>query len=293
MVLGLKRGTVALFPHDPEWEREAERTVRVLKSILGDAAVDIRHVGSTSIKSIKAKPIIDIAVEVNDFDAVMVKRSWLEAAGFYYRSGGDTLPDQLLFAAGSFYDGTGDEQTHFIHVVKANSIQWRDYINFRDYMNANPEAARAYEDLKVRLAREFPVDQGREHYLAGKREFIAYVLRKALVWSYLGKTVHIEIDRPIGHIHKKKYYTLVYPINYGFIPGVPGGDGEDLDVYLLGVNVPVKEADCRVIGIIHRKNDVEDKLVAAPEGTRFTKDEIAAAVRFQEQWYDTETEVID
>ncbi|MBR3415600.1 MAG: methylated-DNA--[Clostridia bacterium] len=120
-----------------------------------------------------------------------------------------------------------------------------------------------------------------------------YAHRKALVRSYLGKRVHIGIDRPVGYVHKKEKYTLNYPINYGYITGIKGGDGEDLDVYLLGVSEPLDEADCRVIGIVHRKNDVEDKLVAAPDGAVFTKDEIAAAVDFQEKWYNTEIETAD
>ena len=89
--------------------------------------------------------------------------------------------------------------------------------------------------------------------------------RKALARSYLGKTVRIGIDRPIGYVHKK---DIIYPINYGYIPGVLGGDGEEMDVYLLGVGVPVKEFDAHIIAIVHRENDVEDKLVGVPEGSR-------------------------
>jgi len=72
---------------------------------------------------------------------------------------------------------------------------------------------------------------------------------------------------------------------------VLGGDGEELDVYLLGVDTPITEYTARIIGIVHRRNDVEDKLVAAPEGMSFTAKEIAEAVRFQEQYYDSEIEV--
>ena len=111
--------------------------------------------------------------------------------------------------------------------------------------------------------------------------------RAALVRSYLGKQVHIEIDRPIGYVHHKEKYDLVYPINYGYIPDVLGGDGEELDVYLLGVDEPVCAYDCRIIGIVFRKNDVEDKLIAAPDGVCFSKQEMEQAVHFQEQWYDT------
>ena len=116
--------------------------------------------------------------------------------------------------------------------------------------------------------------------------------RKAQVRGYLGKKIHICIDRPIGFVHRKEKYELVYPINYGCIPGVLGGDGEELDVYLLGVNEPVKEYDARVIAVIHRENDVEDKLAAAPDGMHFTRKQIAEAVRFQEQYYEGYVETL-
>ena len=109
---------------------------------------------------------------------------------------------------------------------------------------------------------------------------------------YLGQTVTIAIDRPIGYVHHKGEKTLVYPINYGYIPGVLGGDGEELDVYLLGVTEPVESYTCRIIAIAHRENDVEDKLVGAPEGMSFTKEEIEEAIHFQEKYYKTHIEVL-
>ena len=115
-------------------------------------------------------------------------------------------------------------------------------------------------------------------------------MRKALVKSYLGKTVDIIIDRPIGSIHPK-HPDLTYPINYGYIPNVLGGDGKELDVYLLGVDVPVKNTRARIIGIVHRHNDVEDKLVAAPEGLSFDQKKISEAVHFQEKYYESEIEI--
>lgn len=142
------------------------------------------------------------------------------------------------------------------------------------------------------LAQQVPIDSGREKYLKGKRDFIIYTLRKALVNSYLGKTVTILIDRPVGSVHPK-HDDIIYPINYGFIPGVLGGDGEELDVYLLGVDIPLSEFTGKIIGIVHRHNDIEDKLVMAPEETSFTAEEISGAVRFQEQFYDSEIESME
>lgn len=102
--------------------------------------------------------------------------------------------------------------------------------------------------------------------------------------QYLGKTVTITVDRPLGSTHPE-HPDIVYPVNYGYLAGVLGGDGEDQDVYLLGVQTPVASYTAKVIGVIHRKNDKEDKLVAAPEGMVFTEWEIRQAVRFQEQYF--------
>ena len=111
--------------------------------------------------------------------------------------------------------------------------------------------------------------------------------RRELVEKYLGQMVRIEIDRPIGYEHKKEKYTLCYKINYGYIPEVLGGDGEELDVYLLGVDRPVSEFTGKIVAVAHRKNDVEDKLVMLPEGAELSREEIERAIEFQEKYYDT------
>lgn len=105
--------------------------------------------------------------------------------------------------------------------------------------------------------------------------------RKQKMEALLGQFVHVEIDRPIGYVHK----GLVYPVNYGYIPGMPGGDGEDQDAYVLGIDEPLASFDGQVIGIVFRKNDVEDKLIVAPAGTVLHQGQIAAAVHFQEQFF--------
>lgn len=107
--------------------------------------------------------------------------------------------------------------------------------------------------------------------------------RKSIIHSLLGKTVHVEIDRPIGHVHK----GMVYSVNYGYIPGVFAADGEEQDAYILGVDKPLSSFDGRVVGAICRKNDAEDKLIVAPEGMVFHQGQIAKAVHFQEQYFDT------
>jgi inorganic pyrophosphatase len=112
--------------------------------------------------------------------------------------------------------------------------------------------------------------------------------RRELVERYLGQVVRIEIDRPIGYVHKKEKYSLLYGINYGYVPGVLGGDDEELDVYLLGVDRPVSEFTGRIVAVSHRKNDVEDKLIMIPEDATLSREEIARGVEFQEKYYDTQ-----
>ena len=172
----MKRGTVYLEPHQSEWERAAEETIQTLKSILGSVAVDIQHIGSTSIRTISAKPIIDIAVAVNDYELILSKRDELEKAEIVFRF--DERPDQLLFVMGDFEK---DTRSHHIHVVLYGSDEWNNYINFRDYLNSNIEAAREYETTKLRLAEQYPGD--RIAYTDGKQEVIDRLLADARVWK--------------------------------------------------------------------------------------------------------------
>lgn len=108
-------------------------------------------------------------------------------------------------------------------------------------------------------------------------------MKKQSIRDYLGKTVHVVVDRPIGYHHG----DLVYPINYGYIPDCFAGDGEEQDVYILGITEPLTSFDGQVIAAIHRKNDCEDKLVVAPAGKEYHQAEIAQIVHFQEQYFDT------
>ena len=121
--------------------------------------------------------------------------------------------------------------------------------------------------------------------------FLTMQQRETLIRQVLGKIVNIRIDRPIGFVHHTKGITLHYTINYGFIPGLMGGDGEDQDVYLLGVDVPVTHFTGRIIGAVRRRDDNEDKLVAAPDGMEFTPEQIAAKIHFVEQYFDSTLEV--
>lgn len=122
--------------------------------------------------------------------------------------------------------------------------------------------------------------------------FLTLQQRETLITSLLGKTVDILIDRPIGHTHVTKGITLHYTINYGYLPGITGGDGEEQDVYVLGVDVPLKDFRGTLIGAIRRADDNEDKLVAVPQGVTFSAEQIREATWFVEKYFDSTVQVL-
>ena len=101
--------------------------------------------------------------------------------------------------------------------------------------------------------------------------------------QYLNQIVTVKIDRPLGSPHPK--YGYIYPLNYGYIPNTISGDGEELDAYILGVDKPLDNFTGKVIAIIHRINDDDDKLVVTGQDKNYTDNEIRDLTDFQEKWF--------
>jgi len=101
--------------------------------------------------------------------------------------------------------------------------------------------------------------------------------------DFLGKIVTVKMDRPLGTKHPK--HGFIYPVNYGFIPNTVSGDGEELDAYVLGPDIPLDTFTGRCTAIIHRTDDDDDKLIVVPDGQKPTDTEIEKQTKFQEQWF--------
>ena len=101
--------------------------------------------------------------------------------------------------------------------------------------------------------------------------------------NYLGQTVSVVMDRPLGSKHPK--HGFIYPVNYGYIPNTISGDSEELDAYVLGVQEPINKFTGKCIAIIHRTDDNDDKLIVVPEGIDLSNEEIEKEVAFQEKWF--------
>lgn len=101
--------------------------------------------------------------------------------------------------------------------------------------------------------------------------------------QYIGKTVRVKIDRPLGSRHPK--YGFEYEVNYGYVPYTKSGDGEELDAYVLLEDRPLKEYVGKCIGVMHRIDDDDDKLIVVPEACDLPDSEIEKATAFQEKWF--------
>ena len=110
-------------------------------------------------------------------------------------------------------------------------------------------------------------------------------MQKTNAKDYLGKEVTVEIDRQLGSRHPK--HGFMYMLNYGYILNTISGDGEELDVYLINEFEPVTKGKGKVIAIIHRTNDDDDKLIVSKDGKDYSDDAIKALTEFQERYFES------
>lgn len=101
----------------------------------------------------------------------------------------------------------------------------------------------------------------------------------------IGRIVEVIVDRPLGSRHPK-YNEMIYPVNYGYVTDIIGGDGEEQDAYILGIDHPIQKFSGMVIAIILRKDDNETKWVVAPCGVKYSLCDIQKVVEFQEKYFD-------
>ncbi|PSB58601.1 GrpB family protein [Chamaesiphon polymorphus] len=164
---------VEVVPHDRNWQTAFADEAQQLEIAFGNNAIAIHHIGSTSIETIYAKPIIDILVEVEDIHKVNDRNPAIESLG-YIAMGEFGIAERRFFRK----DNSEGIRTHHIHTFEANSAQIARHLAFRDYLRSHPEDARKYSELKQQLARQYPTDI--EGYMDGKDDFIRSIERLAL-----------------------------------------------------------------------------------------------------------------
>jgi GrpB-like predicted nucleotidyltransferase (UPF0157 family) len=170
--------TIVLAPYDPEWSRMFDEEQDRIQTAIGEWAVAIEHVGSTAIPGIAAKPIIDIGVALRSFEDALYCITPLVEIG-YECLGEFGIPRRIYFRKRTDTPAPGQDpnpgvgRTHQVHMYEETHEQFVNHLAFRDYLRAHPDDARAYEDLKHRLAAEHG---DVEAYADAKSDFVRQIL---------------------------------------------------------------------------------------------------------------------
>lgn len=169
-MLGLKKGTVQLSNHNEQWNILFQEIKDELFEMIGKDIIDIQHIGSTAIIGIKAKPILDIAIAVENKSNFDELKSKLESCDYEHRGDKGNNGGEL------FVKGLApDIRTQHLHIVEITDPQWQNYLAFRDFLNTHQEIAQEYEQLKIDLLEKFADD--RSLYTASKQKFIERILQ--------------------------------------------------------------------------------------------------------------------
>lgn len=167
-MLGLPRGEVFLVPWFAKWVKEFDMEKKRIVEVIGQYIVNVHHIGSTAVNGLSAKPIIDIAIEINHFLDGEQCVTALQGLGYSYR-GINVLPERHYFSK-------GEPRTHQIHMYQTGNRYLLEQINFRDYLRSNELARSEYQQLKLNLSNENKNDKHK--YAEGKTEFVKSILDK-------------------------------------------------------------------------------------------------------------------
>ena len=159
---------IVIAPYDPTWPARFEEEAKRLSQALGELAVRIDHIGSTSVPGLAAKPVIDIQISVARLEPLDPIRNSLAGAGYTHH------PSDWDAFYPFFHKPATWPHTHHLHVCTTGGREERRHLAFRDFLRANPGIAREYEALKRRLAAEHSAEsfESRNAYAEAKSEFI-------------------------------------------------------------------------------------------------------------------------
>lgn len=164
---------IRLAPYTEAWARAFETEAERLRAVFGTARAEVRHIGSTSVPGLVAKPIIDVLVGLSRLEEAEARIQDMEALGYQYVPEYEAeLPDRRYFRR-----PRTRPRAYHVHCVVEGGWLWRRHLAFRDHLRAHPSDALRYGRLKRALAGRCGADRGA--YLEGKAPFIAEVLKRA------------------------------------------------------------------------------------------------------------------
>ena len=162
---------VIVVPYDENWKSEFERIKTELSCALGNLAIAIEHIGSTSVEGLSAKPIIDIDVIIKDYNSFEAVKEKLSEIGYRYE--GDLgVKDRQTFK----YDDKPDLMKHHLYICPKYSEALKLHIAFRNYLRSHPQDRDWYGAVKILAAQRYPEEM--ESYMTAKSPCAAEIVRK-------------------------------------------------------------------------------------------------------------------
>lgn len=165
---------VGVVSYNPNWKDMYKEESEKIENMLNDIIIDIHHIGSTAIPGIKAKPVIDILVEVKNIEGVDQYNHKMKELG-YEAMGEYGIPKRRFFRKGE------NKRTHHIHIFQTGNEEIERHINFKEYLIAHPDKAREYSKLKEKLSNKYTYDV--KNYTNSKSDFIKEIDKKAKLWG--------------------------------------------------------------------------------------------------------------
>lgn len=162
--------------YDPNWVTKFKSIKNFLSEVFGDKALQIEHVGSTSIPGMKAKPLIDALIVVKDVKDLPQETLKMVDAGYEWGEN-YIAPNTLIF----FKLGADGEKLENIHVCEQNVPKAKQFLVMRDFFRTFPEKAKAYSELKEMNSQKYPDDY--PAYRAAKKPFLDEMEKEAYEWS--------------------------------------------------------------------------------------------------------------
>jgi len=171
-MLGLDRKNVKLSKYHSGWKQAFEDEKTAIQERLGEAVLDIEHIGSTAIPGMSAKPVLDFMIAVKSVDVYVKFIEPMKELGYEFRRDNRETQEHILFVKGA-----EDLRTHYLKMTERDSGFWKEHILFRDYLINHPETAKEYKELKESLQESH--SSSRATYTEAKAELIQKILKLA------------------------------------------------------------------------------------------------------------------
>ncbi|MYL63446.1 GrpB family protein [Bacillus hwajinpoensis] len=171
---------IEIYEYDEQWSKSFRLLKQVIELNLTDLVIKVEHVGSTAVKGLGAKPILDIDIVIKSYDVLPAVIQRLEKIGYFHQEVWSIEGREAFGRKDTLTPWDGNNtiwMEHHLYVCNQDSNELARHIAFRDYLRSNPEAVAEYDRIKRNIANRAT---DRADYTIGKTDFITKILERAI-----------------------------------------------------------------------------------------------------------------